>query len=464
MEKVVGANVLSIYNKMRKAGFQAFFVGGCVRDFLMNHPIKDWDLTTDARPEDIQRIFPHSFYDNRFGTVGVPFEPTQKETDVFEKNYLEITTFRTETNYSNLRHPDDVKWGNDIAEDLARRDFTINAIAAELIKNGKGYETKFIDPFEGRIDIERGIIKTVGDPKARFTEDALRLLRAVRFASQLNFKMDNTTWEAIVENSSLISGISWERIRDELLKTLATSHPYEGIELLDKSGMLDIILPELSKGKGVSQARPGRHHTTDVFTHNLMSLKHCASRDPIVRLATLLHDVGKPYVASTDKEGHVVFYNHELKGAQIALEICDRLRLSKKQREKIVTLIRWHMFTIDENITDSAIRRFIRRVGVDSVSDMMDLRIGDRLGGGTQVAESWRLKKFKERVSKELNPPFSIRDLEIDGNDIMKEFNIKPGPLVGKILQKLFEEVEEDLSKNNRDFLLQKASDLINES
>src|SRR5258708_22403516 len=231
--------------------------------------------------------------------------------------------------------------------------------------------------------------------------------------------------------------------------------------LLKNAKLLEYILPELSEGIGVSQERPGRHHTTDVFTHNVMALKECPSTDPIVRFATLIHDIGKPRVRSEDNQGFVIFYNHEMVGARIAYEICNRLRFSKKERDKIVMLIRWHMFTIDEHITDSAIRRFIRRVGVENVKDMMDLRVGDRLGGGTQTAESWRLKLFKERVEKELSPaPFSINDLKIDGNDVMKILNIKPGPKIGLILQKLFEEVDEDLSLNKKGYLEKRAKEL----
>ena len=453
MEKVAPFKVLSIYKKLREAGFQAFFVGGCVRDFLMGRPITDWDFATDAEPSEIQKIFPHSFYDNKFGTVGIPL-PNVPEKE--HEGVIEITTFRTESEYRDLRRPEKVEWGKSIEEDLSRRDFAINSIAAELV----GKETKYIDPFGGLLDIEKKVVRTVGNPNERFNEDALRLLRAIRFATQLGFEIEKETREAIVKNSKNLGKISGERIRDELLKILSTINPYEGILLLDRSGLLDQIIPELTKGKGVSQARPGRHHKSDVFTHNIESLKHCPSKDPIVRLATLLHDVGKPYVRSEDEEGHVIFYNHEVKGAKIAYEICDRLRLSKKKREKVVTLIRWHMFTVDEHITDSAIRRFIRRVGIVNVADMMDLRIGDRLGGGTQVAESWRLKKFKARVANELNPPFSMNDLAIDGNDIMRELKIEPGPKVGEMLQKLFEEVDEDLSRNTREYLLKRLKEI----
>lgn len=452
MDKIVPAEVLAIYNKFQEKGFQIFFVGGSVRDFLMGKQVTDWDMTTDATPDQIQKIFPNSFYDNTFGTVGVLFED---QTNQDKKNFAEVTTFRTESGYTNSRHPEKVTWGKSIDEDLSRRDFTMNAIALRFDKH-----EEFIDPYKGKSDIENKIIKTVGDPNERFSEDALRLLRAIRFSTQLNFKIEDSTWEAIKKNADLITKISGERIRDELLKILASENAFDGIMLLNESGMLDVIFPELAVGKGMSQVRPGRHHTTDVFTHNVESLKHTPSKDPIVRLATLLHDVGKPFVRSEDAQGHVVFYNHEVKGARVAYEIADRLRLSKKDRDKIFNLIRWHMFTVDENITDSAVRRFIRKVGFENVADMMDLRIGDRLGGGTQVAESWRLKLFKERVAQQLNPPFSINDMAIDGNDIMRELEIKPGPKIGEILNKLFLEVDENLELNNREYLLKRIKEL----
>lgn len=455
MEKVAPKAVLDIFKTLKNADFEVYFVGGCVRDFLMNRTIIDWDLTTNATPEEIQKVFPHSFYDNRFGTVGVLLDKNS-EPNLLEKNYVEITTYRTENGYSNARHPDKVEWGKTIEEDLSRRDFTMNAIAISVEPE------KEIDPYDGKKDIEKKIIKTVGDADERFSEDALRIMRAIRFATQLNFEIEQKTWDAIVKNSNLITKISGERIRDELLKILASENAYDGIKLLDAAGILDLIFPELARGKGISQVRPGRHHVSDVFTHNIESLRHTPSTDPIVRLATLLHDVGKPDVMNTDDEGHVIFYNHEVAGARIASQISDRLKLSKKQKERVVTLIRWHMFTVDEHITDSAIRRFIRKVGLENVADMMDLRIGDRLGGGTQVAESWRLKKFKERVASELNPPFSINDMAIDGNDIMKELGIKPGPKIGKILQTLFEEVDENLNLNNKEYLLKRVKELSN--
>lgn len=455
MIEKIPAFILEIYTKISDAGYDTYFVGGCVRNLLLKKEPKDWDMTTAATPEEILKVFPDGFYDNDFGTVGIPVEYDDT------KSVVEITTFRTEAEYSDKRRPDKVTWGKTIDDDLSRRDFTINAIALKLSPKSYTLPPTLIDPFAGQADLENKMIKAVGDPTQRFEEDALRLMRAVRIATQLSFTIEENTWEALVNKAQLITKIAHERVRDELMKILASDFPYEGIMLLKNAGLLQYILPELLEGVDVSQVRPGRHHTTDVFTHNVMSLKHCPSTDPIVRFATLIHDVGKPKVQSLDEQGLVIFHNHEMVGAKIARNICDRLNFSKKDRERIVSLIRWHMFTVDEKITDSAVRRFIRRIGVETVQNMMDLRVGDRLGGGTQTAESWRLKLFKKRIEEQLQPaPFSINDLAIDGNDIMRELGIKPGPEIGTMLQKLFEEVDEDLSKNTKEYLLQRVKEL----
>jgi len=462
MNEFIPKEILEIYKKLKDNGFEVYLVGGCVRNLLLNKDVKDWDFTTIATPIEIQNSFPHSFYDNAFGTVGVPFEAKDyNQTNEYEKNYVEITTFRLEKDYRDFRRPQVVQWGRSIKDDLSRRDFTINAIALKLEASSQGCTYEIIDPFDGQKDLENKIVRAVGDPKQRFKEDALRLIRGVRIATEYSFAIEENTWKEIVNDAKLIKEVSGERIQTELLKILATDHAYEGIILLKDSNLLQNILPELLLGVGVSQVRPGRHHTTDVFTHNVLSLKFCPSTHPIVSFATLLHDIGKPKVAKQDEQGLVVFHNHEIVGARMVRQICERLHFSKKDRDKIVNLIRWHMFTVDEKITDAAVRRFIRRVGVENVKDMMDLRIGDRLGGGTQTAQSWRLKLFKKRIEDQLQPaPFSINDLAIDGNDVMKTLNIKPGPKVGQILQKLFEEVDEDLTKNKKEYLLKRIKEL----
>ena len=453
MTNIIPKEILTIYKNFEEDNFEVYFVGGCVRNLMLKKDIKDWDLTTNATPEEILKLFPNGFYDNTFGTVGVPFELNG------EKRIAEITTFRTEQGFSDKRHPEKVAWGKTIEEDLQRRDFTINAIALKIIE--KPFSFEIIDPFKGESDLKKKTIRAVGDPNQRFKEDALRLIRGVRIATELDFKIEQNTWEKIKEDANLIEHVSKERIQAELFRILKYEKAYEGVMLLKDSGLLQYIIPELLEGIGVSQVRPGRHHTTDVYTHNLMSLKHVPSDNPVVKFATLIHDVGKPKSIGKDEEGLVIFHNHEIVGAKIAEEIANRLKFSKKDREKVVTLIRWHMFSVNEELTDAGVRRFIRRIGVENVKDMMDLRVGDRLGGGTQTAESWRLKLFKEKVEKQMQPaPFSINDLEIDGNDLMKELGLKPGPKIGEILKKIFEDVDEDLSKNKKEFLLQRAKEI----
>ncbi len=455
MTITVPDHVKAVAQTLTTNGFEVYLVGGPVRDLLLNKPAKDWDFTTNATPQDMLKLFPDAFYDNAFGTVGVP---VAKDTP--DQSVVEVTTYRTEQGYSDRRHPDNISWGKTIDEDLSRRDFTVNAMAIPF-KDGQLDHKEIVDPFHGQKDLEKKIIRAVGNPQERFKEDALRLMRAIRFATQLGFSIEKETLSAVVEDAPLIQDIANERIRDELMKIIASDYPFDGIMLLKNTGLLHFILPELLEGIGVSQKRPGRHHTTDVFEHNVFSLKFCPSPNPVVRFATLIHDVGKPRVAAKDAQGYVIFHNHEIVGSRMAYEIADRLRFSKKDRDKVAKLIRWHMFTVDEHITDSAVRRFIRRIGAENVQDMMDLRIGDRLGGGTQTAESWRLKLFKKRVEEQLAPaPFGINDLAIDGNDIMQELKIKPGRIIGDLLQKLFEEVDEDLSKNTKEYLLKRLHEI----
>jgi len=434
--------VLKILEKFEKAKFEIYIVGGSVRDLLLDREIIDWDFTTNATPNQILEIFPKGFYDNKFGTVGIS-HPSSPEP-------YEITTFRKEIGYTDRRHPDKVIWGKSLKEDLARRDFTINAMALQ----GKT-PSELIDPFNGQKDLKAKIIRAVGDPNKRFSEDALRMMRAIRLATELGFTIEQKTFQAIQDNATLINQIAKERVKDELFKILKSDFPADGFTLLLSSGLLEQIMPELLKGYGMTQAK---HHIYDVWTHSLLSLKNCPSKDPLIRLATLLHDVGKPVVAKGEGEKRT-FYNHEVVGASIAGNTADRLRFSKKEKEKLVTLIRWHQFTCDERQTDSAIRRFIRNVGKENLKDMLDLRVGDRLGGGARET-SWRLEKFKKRLVEVQKQPFSVTDLKVDGNDVMKILKIGSGPTVGKILETLFTEVVEDKTKNKREFLLKRIGEL----
>lgn len=443
----IDSKIERILDKFERSGFEVAVVGGAVRDLLAGKEVSDWDLTTNAKPEEILNLFKGAFYNNVFGTVVISSDSKK----------VEVTTYRTESGYSDKRHPDKVKWGENLEEDLSRRDFTINAIAL-VYKDGKLLE-KPTDPYGGKTDFERKVIRTVGKADERFREDSLRMLRAIRFAATLGFEIEPETLAAIGKNAALISEISGERIRDELFKILESGAAAEGIALIRDTGILRIILPELEECFAVEQKSPKRHHIFDVGTHCVMSLKHCPSKDVTVRFATLLHDVGKPKVAKVTDEGVRTFYNHEVAGGRIALNIAKRLNLSGAQREKLFRLVRWHQFSVNENQTDKALRRFIKNIGVENIEDMMDLRIGDRLGGGLQQPESWRLKLFRKRLKDVLTKPFTVSDLKVNGRDVMAKLNIGPGPKIGEVLNKLFEEVEEDVKKNNREYLLKRLQD-----
>ena len=447
-------SVIEILKKFQKNSFEIYIVGGAVRDILMGNDIYDWDFTTNATPEQILKLFPDAYYDNKFGTVGI--RPDEEGTRPFE-----ITTFRKEEGYSDTRHPDKIIWGKTIEEDLARREATISAMALRFTKftQSKLTEMELFDPYHGQKDLEAKIFRAVGNPDERYHEDALRMMRAIRISSQLGLTIEDKTFAGIKENATLINKISRERIRDELLKIIASPHPYDGVILLKSACLLEQILPELEKTFGVEQKSPGRHHIFDVGTHSLMSLKFCPSKDPIVRFATLMHDVGKAQTYKKLENGTITFYNHELVSAGIAKRVSDRLRFSAKQKEKFYKLVRYHQFTVDERQTDSAIRRFIRNVGIEYVNDILDLRIGDRLGGGASQT-SWRLEEFKKRLIEVQKQPFTVRDLKIDGNDIMKILRLRSGPKVGEILNRLFEKVVEKEIENKRSALLEEIKKL----
>mgnify|MGYP001579730910 CR=1 FL=1 len=461
MDFKLPSEVKDILDKFSGAGFQIYIIGGAVRDLLMGRPVRDWDFTTDAKPEQILKLFPNGFYDNKFGTVGVPMKNTSDgghKVVSSEVNVYEITTMRKEGDYKDHRHPTEVGWTNKIEEDLARRDFTINAIALSVIPEKVGIQ--FVDPYNGQDDIKTKIIRAVGNPNKRFKEDALRLMRAIRIAAELEFDIENNTFKAVQKNAQLIKEVSSERVRDELFKLLASMNPYIGIVKLRESGILQIILPELERCFGVVQEGPKHDRIYDIGEHSLLTLKHTTSNAPLVRLAALLHDVGKPDTVITSLDGNVTFYNHDIVGGKIALKIAKRFNLSKIQTDKLFRLVRWHLFTVDENQTDSAIRRFIKNVGIENIDDIMALRVGDRLGGGTVKAVSWRMEKFQERIHQVLQKPFSISDLKVNGKDVMKILKIKPGPKVGQILQKLFEEVLEDSSRNSKEYLLERMKQI----
>jgi len=438
---VLPQSAQTIIDTLTTAGFEAYAVGGSVRDLLLGFETKGWDFTTSAVPEDILKLFPDSFYDNQFGTVGI-----KMPDDIFE-----ITTYRSEEGYKDHRHPDKIIWGKTILEDLSRRDFTINAIASD----GK----ILIDPYEGRKDLEKKLIRTVGGANQRFAEDALRMMRAVRFTARFGFSIESKTAQAISDNAASIPEISAERVRDEFFKILSAKHASDAVLVLKNLGLLHFILPELEIAFATPQKSPKRHHVYDVGTHSVLALKNCPSSDPIVRLATLIHDLGKPKTYRTLPDGVITFYNHEVVGTKIARDVAKRMRVSNKQYNLLTTLVRWHQFSVDERQTDAALRRFIKRVGKENLEHILALRIGDRLGGGA-TETSWRLELYKKRLEEVQKQPFTVADLQVNGYDVMKLFAVKPGPIIGEVLDKLFAEVEAGTLPNEREVLLKRLSEI----
>lgn len=464
--------------KLEENGFDAYIVGGCVRDLLLKRRPKDWDIATSAKPEQIQKIFPDSFYQNKFGTVTARIKERKNIREI------QITTYRKETKYTDKRHPDKVKWAKTLKEDLKRRDFTINAMAMEIAQNTKrplrrseahpvelggkaqGHNLKLkankfriIDLFNGQQDLKDKLIRAVGNPKDRFSEDALRMMRAVRFAVELNFDIEKNTFNAIEKNAHWIQAVSKERIRDELIKIIMSDKPDKGIELLRKTGLLTYIIPELENGVGVSQ---NRHHIYTIYTHLILSLKYAALRkyNLAVRLAALFHDIAKPQT----KKGEwpdATFYNHDVLGAKFAIKILQRLKFPKKLIEKVAILVRNHMFVYDiEKVSEAGVRRLIRRVGMENIPDLIKLRICDRLGSGCPKAVPYKLRHLQyviERVSKD---PISVKMLNINGNDIMDALKISPGPRIGLLLNALLSEVLENPKRNKKEYLIKRAKEL----
>lgn len=438
-----------VIEELQGAGYEAFMVGGCVRDLLRGVKPQDWDIATNAKPEEIKEVFPESFQDNKFGTVTFlthSEDPTLRE--------IEITPYRVDESYSDRRHPDRIRWAKSIEEDLARRDFTVNAMAADL-------SLEIIDPFSGKEDLENKIIRAVGDPEKRFSEDALRMMRAVRFQVTLGegWKIEEKTEKAIKDNAHLIQVISKERIRDEFMKIIMSEKAADGIETMRRLGLLKYIIPELEEGYGVSQ---NKHHIYDVYTHSLLSLKYAAQKgfNKYVRLAVLFHDIAKPRV----KRGEgldATFYNHEVVGARMTRKILERLRFSKKDIEKITKLVRYHLFYYNVGeVGESSVRRLIRKVGLENIQDLVQLRMADRIGSGCPKALPYKLRHFLYVVDKVSQDPINVKMLEIKGDDVMKVLNIPPGPKVGQVLHILLEEVLEDPSKNKRDYLLKRVKEL----
>jgi tRNA nucleotidyltransferase (CCA-adding enzyme) len=439
-----------VIDKLKKAGFEAYIVGGCVRDFLRGIEPEDWDVTTNAKPEEIRKVFPKSFYENKFLTVTV-----QTGSKNLKLKEIEITTYRLETKYTDKRHPDEVKFAKTLQEDLARRDFTVNAMAME-IQNTKYdiRDTKYeiIDPFEGQKDLKDKVIRAVGNAEERFDEDALRMMRAIRFAAALNFEIEHKTAEAIKKNTPWLQAISKERIRDEFLKIIMSSRADVGIELLRRLGILKFIVPELEQGYKIGQ---NKHHIYDCYEHSLLSLKYAAEQNfnKEVRIAALFHDIGKPKVKSGEGPDST-FYSHEIMGAKMTYQILERLKFPKKDIDKIVKLVRYHLFYYNVGeVSDSSVRRLVREAGPENMEELLQVRQADRIGSGVPKAEPYKLRHLKYVIDKVSQDPISAKMLKVSGNNVMKILKIEPGPKVGQILDVLLSYVLEDPKKNKKEFL-----------
>ena len=449
--------VSHIINTLENKGFKAYLVGGCVRDLLMDREPKDWDITTDAKPDQIIELFKKIVYENAFGTVAVINEGVSCET----LRQIEVTPYRIEAKYSDFRHPDEVKFSDNLEDDLKRRDFTINAMAYR--------NEQITDIFGGLKDIKDKILKAVGDPDDRFKEDSLRMLRAVRIALQLGFSVSYESSESILKNSGLIKKISSERIRDELSKIIMSSNPSVGIVMLQKFGLLKNIIPELEEGIGCEQAG---EHIYSVWEHLLHALQHSAEKGwPLeVRLAALFHDIGKPKSRrSLETDGNALrrshtilegkgkkkytFYGHEVISAGMAKKIMERLKFSRKEIDLVEKLVRNHMFFSDtELITLSAVRRIVTKVGVENIWLLMNVRECDRVGMKKKETP-YRLRKYFAMIEEALHSPISVGQLKIDGEFMIKKLDIKPGPRMGWILHALLEEVLDDPTKNTEEHL-----------
>ncbi len=451
--------VLEASKTLKNNGFEAYLIGGCVRDILLNRKPKDWDLTTNAKPEEIISIFPDTFYENNYGTVGVVFDNTTDES----LKVIEVTPYRLESEYSDNRRPDHVTFSEKLEDDLQRRDFTINAIALNIEQNKKGEIVgKFLDYYKGHSDLKDKIIRTVGSPTERFQEDGLRILRAIRISTEIGFKINENTEKAIKSKGNLLKNIAKERIRQEFQSIIMSENPMAGIVSCEKLGILAYIVPELRKTISIEQ---NRSHIYDVWEHSLRALQHGADKKYSleIRLAALFHDIGKPASRRRDEKQNLwTFYGHEVIGSRETAKILTELRFPSKIIEKVAKLVRWHMFFSDtEQITLSAVRRIISQVGRDNVWDLMNLRSCDRIGMGRPKESPYRLRKYHSMIEEALTAPVSVAMLKINGKKLMDVTHETPGPKIGYVLHALFEEVLENPALNTEEYLNKRSKELI---
>ena len=444
----VPTDVQSICRSLRDRGHRAWIVGGCVRDVIMGRPVSDWDVCTDAKPEQILATFPRAIPTGiKHGTLTV----------VKNKVHYEVTTLRGEGSYSDGRRPDEVHFVDDITDDLLRRDFTVNAMAVD------SSTFELVDPWGGQRDLDAKILRAVGDAKARFSEDGLRVLRAARFSAQLEFELDPDTARAIPETLDTFRKVSLERVRDEWVKAMKAKQPSRAFDVMREGGILGVTCPELLEGAGCEQ---NRHHVFDVWGHAMACMDACVPGDPILRIAALFHDVGKPRSREwSDKTSDYTFYGHERIGAEMVDPICTRLRFSNDERTRITELVRQHMWHYD-GWQDATVRRWIRRVGLERLDDLYALRRADILGKGpgkTDAEEHERTEALRlhvERILAEGNA-LTVRDLALGGRDLMTELGLAPGRILGEILEHLLEQVLEEPALNERAVLLERAREFV---
>lgn len=486
-------NIIKVIKKLKTSGFEGFVVGGSVRDLLLGITPKDWDVTTNAKPKELLEIFPDSVYENDFGTVGVKLRNKEDETC----EVVEITTYRIESKYTDKRHPDEVKFAKTLEEDLSRRDFTVNAMALKIPNKLQNSNFKIeikkenlIDPFNGQEGLKNKTIQAVGDASERFNEDALRMMRAVRFVCQLSksldpdssrsasqnktggkvettkqgWKIEEKTLEALEKNVDNLEYISKERIRDELNKIILSDSPAQGIDLLVQTKLMKYIIPEIGKTIGVRQNHHHYHGPYNtVYAHMLASLEKCLSKKLEIRLASFLHDLGKPQ--SKRGEGETAtFHGHEYISARLVERILKRLKYSRKIIDKVVMLVKNHMFyyNVDE-VGESGVRKVVRKVGLENINDLIDVRIADRLGSGVPKAVPYKLRHFKYMVEKVSHDAISVKQLKINGKDLMEDLNIKPGPKIGAILEVLLARVIDEPKLNTKKELIKLAKELEKE-
>ncbi|MCK5096172.1 MAG: CCA tRNA nucleotidyltransferase [Candidatus Pacebacteria bacterium] len=450
-EQPISQEVSHVTQTLEDAGFEAYLIGGCVRDMLINRKPKDWDITTNATPEQIIGLFEKTFYENDYGTVGVVNEETEHE----ELKVIEVTPYRLESEYDDNRRPNSVKWSDNLESDLQRRDFAMNAIAYSV-----SHKT-LVDLYNGQKDIKDKMIRTVGDPYDRFNEDALRILRAIRLAAELGFTINTQTQEAIKKTAHTLKNIATERIRDEFIRIIESKEPMRGLIMAHELGVLQYVAPEIEQGIGVEQ---NGDHIYTVWEHNLRALQHAANRDFAldVRIAALFHDVSKPETRRSLKEKNkYTFYGHDVVGSRVTRETMQRLKFPKKTTLEVSNLVRYHMFFSDiDKITLSAVRRIVRNVGPENVWKLMDVRACDRIGMGCPKEAPYRLRKYESMIEEAMRAPVSVQMLKIDGAKIMEVTQETPGPKIGHILHALFEETADNPENNNEMFLVKRAQEL----